>query len=117
MAKKDYKSYNLPAIFVVALETRRPEVLRGLKDAATEEFKKLPEGQQELALKGVFKLGADLIEENEKLREVVGRLKDSAKELQEAVGEMQEANDSMSGACTDLDGAVDDFNEATSDYE
>lgn len=115
MAKKDPKSYNLPALFVVALETRRPEVLRGLKDAATEEFKKLPAVQQELALKGVFKLAADLIEENEKLREVHARLKEAGKELQEAVGDMQEAGENMSTACSTLDCAVDDFNDAVSE--
>ena len=104
-------SYVLPAVVAIALQTNRPEVLRALKDEAADKLRELPDDEKANMVSELFKLIADLMEGNKKLKakidEVVKMVNDfdsAVSDVESAAADAEQAAKEFRIAARDLDG-------------
>jgi len=98
------KEYVLPAVVAVAMQTRRPEVLRALKDEAADKLKQLPEDEKAAMVSELFKLIADMMEDNNKLQKKVNIYAELASSWDRVKDDIECIGDDLSDELKAVDG-------------
>ena len=98
------RPYTLPAVVAVALDTKRPEVIRALKEEAADKLRGLSEPLKMQMVSELFRLIADMLEEKQQLQKKLDVYDEMAESFKRARDEIDNIVDDLTEGLSAIDG-------------